>query len=145
MNITREVIIDLWPVYTAGEASADSRALIEEFLQQDTEFARLLQEKVDEDLLTSTVPLLPPDREAQALNHTKRQLHGWDWSLVFLLFAMQFSGFAFARIVADTSWDVSPIQFIITAAIAAVFWCAFLIRLVWLRKRFYRKITKHDA
>ena len=145
MNITREVIIDLWPAYTAGEASADTRALIKEFLKQDTEFARMLQEKIDEDLLMSTVPSLPPDREAQALNQTKRQLHGWDWSLLFLLFAMQFSGFAFARIVSDTSWDVSPRNFIITAAIAAVFWCAFLIRLVWLRKRFYKKITKPDA
>jgi hypothetical protein len=145
MNITREVIIDLWPVYTAGEASADTRRLVEEFLKQDSEFARVLQAGVDADLLRSEVPILPPDREAQALTRTKRQLHGWDWSLVLLLFAMQFSGFAFARIVADTSWDVSPIQFIITAAIAAVFWCAFLIRLFWLRRKFYKKTMKPDA
>jgi hypothetical protein len=142
MNITREVIIDLWPSYAAGEASADTRALVEEFLQQDSEFARLLHESGDTDLLKSATPTLPPDREAQALNQTKRQLHGWDWSLVLLLFAMQFSGFAFARIVADTSWDVSPVNFIITAAIAAVFWCAFVIRLIWVRRKFYRKTIK---
>jgi len=145
MNITREVIIDLWPAYSAGEASADTRALIEEFLQQDPEFARLLQEKTDVDLLMSSVPPLPPDHEAKALNKTKRQLHGWDWSLLLLLFALQFSGFAFGRIIADTSWDVSPVNFIVTAAIAAIFWCAFLIRLLWLLRRFYRKTRKSDA
>jgi len=145
MNITREVIIDLWPAYTAGEASADTRALIEEFLQQDTEFARLLQEKVDEDLLTSTVPLLPPDREAQALNQTKRQLHGWDWSLILWLMSISFTAQAFGRIIADTSWDVSPRNFIIMVVIAAVFWCAYFIRRAWIRRKFYKKIMKPDA
>ena len=145
MNITREVIVDLWPVYTAGEASADTRALIEEFLQQDTEFARLLQEKVDEDLLLSTVPSLPPDREAQALNQTKRQLHGWDWSLILWLMSISFTAQAFGRIVADTSWDVSPRNFIIMVIIAAVFWCAYFIRRVWLRRKFYQKNIKPDV
>lgn len=31
MNITREVITDLWPVYTAGKASSDTQALVEDF------------------------------------------------------------------------------------------------------------------
>jgi len=35
MNVTREVILDLLPVYLAGEASPDTRALIEEFVEQD--------------------------------------------------------------------------------------------------------------
>ena len=40
MNVTREVINDLWPIYAAGEASADTRALIEEFLDRDTQYFR---------------------------------------------------------------------------------------------------------
>src|SRR4029077_7540453 len=43
MNITRDVINDLWPVYAAGEASADTRLLVEEFLRQNPEVAGLLQ------------------------------------------------------------------------------------------------------
>ena len=31
MNVTREVIFDLLPVYFAGDASADTRALVEDF------------------------------------------------------------------------------------------------------------------
>ena len=46
MNVTRDVITDLWPVYASGEASPDTRALVEAFLQGDPEFARLIQGRV---------------------------------------------------------------------------------------------------
>jgi hypothetical protein len=134
MNITREIISDLWPVYASGDASADTRALIDEFLERDPEFARILRARDDESLLGHHVPKLPMDSEAKALRKTKRLLHGWDW-LLFL--AMLFSGFAFGRIVSDTSWDVSPRNFMITAAIALAFWIAFFTRLVMVRKRVY--------
>jgi hypothetical protein len=135
MNVTREVINDLWPVYVAGEASTDTRALVEAFLQQDPEFARLLQGRGEEALLRQDPSGLPPDREAHALGRTKRLLHGWDW-LLFL--AMIFSGVAFGRIVSDTSWDVSPVNLIVVATIAGAFWIAFFTRLVWVRKSVYR-------
>jgi hypothetical protein len=135
MNVTREVIRDLWPVYAAGEASPDTRALVEAFLRQDPEFARTLQEQGPERLLHQGVPPLPPDREARALRRTQRLLFGWDWT-IFL--AILFTCFAFGRIIADTSWDVSPVNFIVTAAIAAVFWVAFFVRLVWVRRRVLR-------
>ena len=64
MNVTREVISDLWPVYTSGEAGADTRALVEEFLREDPEFAKLLQGRGEEGLLRLAVPRLPPDRES---------------------------------------------------------------------------------
>ena len=41
MKITRDVIYDLLPAYFAGEVSADTRALIDEFLATDAEFARM--------------------------------------------------------------------------------------------------------
>ena len=41
MKITREVIYDLLPGYFAEEVSADTRALIDEFLETDPEFARM--------------------------------------------------------------------------------------------------------
>jgi hypothetical protein len=132
MNVTREVINDLWPVYAAGEASADKRELVEAFLRQDPEFANLLQGRGEEGLLRHDIPRLPPDREAQAFRRTKRRLRGWNW---LLFMAMIFSCFAFGRIVSDTSWDVSPVNFIVTATIAAASWVAFFTRLVWVRAR----------
>jgi hypothetical protein len=138
MNVTREVINDLWPVYAAGEASPDTRALVDAFLQQDPEFARLLQGRGEEALLRQDPPGLSPDHEAQALQKTKRLLHGWDWRLFLWLMAMNFSCLAFGRIVADTSWDVSPMNFIVMASIAGVFWIAYYTRLVWVRRSVYR-------
>jgi ferric-dicitrate binding protein FerR (iron transport regulator) len=43
MKITRDVIYDLLPAYFAGEVSADTRALIDEFLATDPEFARMTE------------------------------------------------------------------------------------------------------
>jgi hypothetical protein len=134
VNVTREVINDLWPVYAAGEASPDTRALIEEFLDHDSEFAHVLRGRGDGGLLGHDVPRLPPDSEARALRKTKRLLHGWDW---LLFVAIMFSCFAFGRIVSDTSWDVSPLNFIVVASIALAFWIAFFTRLVLVRKRVY--------
>ena len=41
MKITRDVVYDLLPGYFAGEVSADTRALIDEFMATDPEFARM--------------------------------------------------------------------------------------------------------
>jgi hypothetical protein len=135
MNITREVIKDLWTVYATGEVSADTRALVDEFLKHDPELGQILRAQNEEGLLRQEIPKLSPDREARALRKTKRLLHGWDW---LLFFAMIFSGFAFGRIISDTSWDVSPVNFIVMASIAGAFWIAFFTRLVWIRKTVYR-------
>ena len=39
MNISREVVKDLIPVYLAGDASADTRTLVESYLKTDPELA----------------------------------------------------------------------------------------------------------
>ena len=39
--MTRDVIYDLLPAYFAGEASADTRTLIEDFFARDPEFGRM--------------------------------------------------------------------------------------------------------
>src|SRR6476660_473482 len=135
MNITREVITDLWPIYAADEASPDSVALVEEFLAKDQELASALRDDVTEQLAAAHVPRLSPNIEAQALNRTKRLLHPFNW---LFFFAVLFTCFAFGRIISDTSWDVSPRNFILTAAIALCFWVAFFSRNVWMLQRTLR-------
>lgn len=41
MNVTRDVIYDLLPAYFSDDASADTRALVEEFFLTDPEFGRM--------------------------------------------------------------------------------------------------------
>ena len=43
MNVTREVIYDLLPGYFSGDISADTRALVEEFLKNDPEFSKMME------------------------------------------------------------------------------------------------------
>ena len=129
MSITRPVIVDLWPAYVSGEASAETRSLVEEFLRTDPEFARQLRKNP---LGGIAPPPLPADVETNAFVRARRRLRGFPW---LLQLAMLFSASAFARIVSDTSWDVSPRNFIITAAIAACFWIAFFVTLWRMRAR----------
>lgn len=129
MSITRPVILDLWPAYASGEASAETRALVEEYLRRDPEFARQLRE---DPLGGIAPPPLPPDVETNAFARARRRLRGFPW---LLQLAILFSASAFGRIVSDTSWDVSPRNFIITAGIAACFWIAFFITLWRMRAR----------
>lgn len=129
MSITRPVILDLWPVYVSGEASAETRALVDEYLRADPEFARQLRE---DPLGRIAPPPLPPDVETNAFARARRRLRGFPW---LLQLAILFSASAFGRIVSDTSWDVSPRNFIITAGIAACFWIAFFVTLWRMRAR----------
>jgi len=132
MNVTRAIISDLWPQYVSGEASADTRALVEESVAADPDFARTLKESSGFALGFAAAPALPPDHEMTALTRIKRRLWGPLW---LMQLAILFSASAFGRIVSDTSWDVSPRNFIITASIAGVLWVAFFVGLYRMRAR----------
>ena len=63
MEITRNVILDLLPLYLADEASADTRTLVEEFLATDPELAEIAAQsnalELPEDI---PVPLTQEDK-----------------------------------------------------------------------------------
>ena len=46
MEISRDVILDLLSLVDAGEASADSKALVEHHLAGDPELARIARERL---------------------------------------------------------------------------------------------------
>lgn len=43
MKVTRDVIYDLLPGYFSGDISPDTRVLVDEFLEQDPEFRRMME------------------------------------------------------------------------------------------------------
>ncbi len=137
-NVTRDVIADLWPLYVSGEASPDTRTLIESFQREDPEFARILGESATA-IPRSEAPSLPPDHELRTLARVKRKLAGPIW---LLQLALVFTCLAFGRIISDTSFDVSPRKFIATAAVAACFWIAFLVRLFQGRREVLLRIRR---
>jgi hypothetical protein len=126
MTVTRDVVSDLWPLYASGEASADTRALVDAFLASDPAFAASLRESGHVSLCALEAPALPPDHDLMTLDLTRRRLWGPGW---MLFMAVLFSCFSGGRIVADTSFDVSPKRFLITAGIAVAFWIVFFVQL----------------
>jgi hypothetical protein len=129
-NVTRDIIADLYPLYLSGDASPDSRRIVETFLNEDPEFALSLTEAGTEAaqnrLAAHNPQSLPPDHELKTLDRVKRRLSGPLW---LLQLAIMSTCLAFGRIVSDTSFDVSPRKFIVTAVIAFCFWVAFFVKL----------------
>lgn len=72
MNISRDVITDLLPVYLSGEASIDTRTLIEEFFRQDPAFAELVYSQPPLEALTPN--LSSPGQEKEILQRVKSTL-----------------------------------------------------------------------
>jgi hypothetical protein len=127
MKITKDVIMDLWPVYVAGEASADTRALVDEYLRGDSSLAAML---TDDQPIAAAAPPLSPDHEARTLYRTRRRLRGIP---ALRLLAAVFTVLALARIVSDTTWQVSPVRAIATSIAAVLFWAAYAlsVRMGW--------------
>src|SRR5205814_4494726 len=46
MNVTREVVTDLLPIYFAGEASGDTKVLVEDYFRQDRSEERRVGKEV---------------------------------------------------------------------------------------------------
>jgi anti-sigma factor RsiW len=86
MDITRDVVKDLLTVYLAGEASEDTRALVEEWLKGDPELAGQVERARGSRLPPVAPP--PPSAEKTALDRTRRRLR---WRLVLLGAAIYFS------------------------------------------------------
>ena len=47
MNVTRQVVTDLLPIYLSGEASGDTKALVEDYFRQDPDFERIARSVAD--------------------------------------------------------------------------------------------------
>jgi hypothetical protein len=63
VEITRQVILDLLPIYLANEASADTRALVVQYLENDPELAKLAKETKMTDLIKDIpIPLTEKDK-----------------------------------------------------------------------------------
>lgn len=88
MEVTREVIVDLLPVYLSGEASPATCAIMEDFFKKDPEFAQRVRVQWEEGLRRAAPSGLPPELELRSLKRT-RHLLGWQKWLFGL--AMAFS------------------------------------------------------
>ncbi len=72
MTLTREIVKDLLAVYLAGDASADTRKAVEDWLAKDPDLAK--QVAASRQSALPEVGLPEPSIEKRALLHTRRRL-----------------------------------------------------------------------
>ena len=128
MNVTQNVIHDLLPAYLAGEASADTVALVEEFLRLDQDLARTVQA-----LRANPLPDLPialrPTQEKETLNMT-RQLLRWRGLLLGLATFLTMLPLSFRFEDGQITWtflhEVPPQAMVLICLGALSSWAGFL-------------------
>ncbi len=73
-SIHRNIILDLLPAYIAGEASEESRALVEEFAREDPETARLIRTGVlDSDAISPKIAT-PDELEMKTMKRIRSSI-----------------------------------------------------------------------
>ena len=102
MNVPREVILDLLPVYLAGETSPATRVWLEQQLSQDAELTELLRRHRATASPPLALPEVPPELALRALKRTRRLMILLRW--LFGL-AITFSAIAFSLEV-----DFNPVR-----------------------------------
>jgi hypothetical protein len=130
MSIPREVILDLLPVYLAGEASPVTRAWVEEYLAQDPELADRVRRQHMESFSHGALPSVPPELEMRALRRTRRVMTQLRWLFGI---AMAFSAIAFALEISFDPFRMRllmldyPAQLGACLAIGLVCWVAYFL------------------
>jgi hypothetical protein len=132
MEATHDVIVDLLPVYFSGDASAATRALVDDFLARDPVFAERVRREWHEPLAGgASTTAARPDVEVRSLQRTRRLLTALRWlfglglafSLLPLSMEMSFSNgrvTEFHFLIRDQPWLLGPM---LTAGVAC--WIAY--------------------
>jgi hypothetical protein len=133
MNVTREVVTDLLPVYFSGEASADTKVLVEDYFRQDPGFERIARSAATplETLRAAAPVAAAPEREKRDLESILWGMRRRTWLFgvsLFLTLAPLSFNFAHGRIVSlmlrDAPWHAA-----FDWSLAAVLWFLYFARL----------------
>ncbi len=82
MNISRNVILDLLPLYIADEASSETRELIDQYLETDPELAKIAQELSAAELISEVPIPINKEHEMEAYEEAKLQQRRYIITLV---------------------------------------------------------------
>jgi anti-sigma factor RsiW len=125
MTVTRDVVYDLLPAYFAGDASADSRALVESFLETDAEFAAMAARF--KRLLSHQAAPSPADGRAEARTldrartAARRRGEFRGLTIGYALAAFALVGVGLAGYASDRAFIIAA-AFAATAAICGAGW-----------------------
>jgi hypothetical protein len=128
MKLEREVIVDLLPAYFSGEASAATRALVEEYFREHPDFEASARRAGDW-LDRLNVPASAPDPEKEKLALERARLVGETRSSLLWMAIFFTAILAFFRVhdhkMIFIFWEDS-MRGAVLAAVAAFLWAMYL-------------------
>ncbi|MGH9729410.1 MAG: hypothetical protein ACRD33_04185 [Candidatus Acidiferrales bacterium] len=138
MNVTREVVTDLLPVYFSGEASGDTKVLVEDYFRGDPDFERIARSAATplETLKSAAWPgaadgAAGAEKEKRGLESVRCELRTRRWffgfALFFTLVPLAFSftnGHIVSLMVRDAPWEAA-----LYWSLAALYWFFYFARL----------------
>ncbi|MBU8922207.1 MAG: hypothetical protein KOO63_10360 [Bacteroidales bacterium] len=74
MKITRDVILDLLPLFVSGEGSSDTRKLVEEYIETDPEIAEIVKDPANTGILTEIPVTLTKEDQMEAYKEAKHEM-----------------------------------------------------------------------
>lgn len=138
MNVTREVITDLLPIYFSGEASRDTKLLVEDYFRQDPDFERIARSAATPlETLRAAAPIAAsPERKKRDLESVFWGLRRRQWLFgvsLFLTLAPLASAFGHGHFISlmvrDASWNAFQ------WSLAAALWFLYFAPLRWRTKK----------
>jgi ferric-dicitrate binding protein FerR (iron transport regulator) len=127
MNATKDIINDLLPLYVANECSADTRMLVEEYLERNPQQAEELRR-----IMNTPVPgAVPPAKgldEVRALREARRRLRRRSWLMAAAIF-FSLAPFSFFSTGERTWWLLRDAtgSALVYAAIGLMFWIIYAV------------------
>ena len=134
MNVTREVVTDLLPVYFSGEASGDTKVLVEDYFRQDPDFERIARSAAAPlETLRAAAPIAAgSEREKRDLENVRwglqwrKVLFGVSLFLTLVPLSFYSHGHIVSPMVRDAPWEAAFYW-----SLAVVFWFLYFARLRW--------------
>lgn len=127
MNVTNDIINDLIPLYVANECSADTRALVEEYLQRNPQRAEEVRRIMNTPIPGVASPAKGLD-EMRAFREARRRLRRRSWLMAFAIF-FSLAPFSFFSADGRTWWLLrdAPGSALVYAGLAAVLWILYAV------------------
>jgi hypothetical protein len=127
MNVTKEVITDLFPLYVANECSKDSRALVEQYLRNNPGQAEDLRRVMNTPVLGGTAQLAGSE-EVRSLREARRRVRRQSWLMGLAIF-FSLVPFSFLATSERIYWlfRESPSSALVYGAMGVVCWTAYLL------------------
>ena len=127
MSITKDIINDLIPLYVANECSADTRALVEEYLQRNPRQAEALR-RIMNTPVPGSVPRAQGLDEVRAFREARRRLRRRSWLMAAAIF-FSLAPFSFFSTGERTWWLLRDAtgSALVYAALGVVFWIIYAV------------------